>query len=501
MQVLPGRYQGGVAMMIRGLIVVLMLVIQGVCAAAQPAVKQPNVAGAFYPGDAVELSAMVDGFLKKACESGKSDTVNGSIFGLISPHAGYPFSGQTAAYGYRLLQGRSFKTVVVIGPQHSINFNGASVYLQGAFKTPLGDIEIDQQFAQKLINKDPNVIFEPSVFEREHSIEVQLPFLQKVLKGFRIVPIMMGNCDLALCGRLAAMLKTAIGDRKDVFVIASSDMYHGYDYDECDRVDNKTLSLVQQMDENGLYSGLRDGSLQFCGGLPVVTLMKLAKGLGHNKAIVLSHTNSAVVTGNMVKGIWTVGYSSVVIDQEKGGAIMLLNKEQQKKMLELARKSIETYLKTGKKLQVTETDPVLIKEMGAFVTLHEKGQLRGCIGNMVGRQPLYLTIRDMAVEAATGDPRFSPVKTSELKDIALEISVLSPMERVDSADKIQMGVHGVLVRRGFNSGVFLPQVATETGWNKEQFLSELCSQKAGLPADAWKDKNTELYIFTAEVFK
>ena len=180
---------------------------------------------------------------------------------------------------------------------------------------------------------------------------------------------------------------------------------------------------------------------------------------------------------------------------------MLLNVEQQRKMLELARKSIETYLKTGKKLQATETDPVLVKEMGAFVTLHKEGKLRGCIGKMIGNQPLYLTIRDMAIEAATGDPRFNSVKASELKDIDLEISVLSPMERVACVDDIKLGVHGVLVRCGFKSGVFLPQVATETVWSKEEFLSQLCSQKAGLPADAWKDKSTELYTFNAEVFK
>ena len=138
--------------------------------------------------------------------------------------------------------------------------------------------------------------------------------------------------------------------------------------------------------------------------------------------------------------------------------------------------------------------------MGSFVTLHEAGQLRGCIGNMVGNQPLYLTVRDMAVEAATGDPRFSPVNFTELKNIEIEISVLSVLEKVDSADQIELGKHGVIVRRGFNSGVFLPQVATETGWTKEQFLSYLCAQKAGLEPDAWKDKSTEIFIFTAEVF-
>lgn len=178
----------------------------------------------------------------------------------------------------------------------------------------------------------------------------------------------------------------------------------------------------------------------------------------------------------------------------------MLNKNQKARLIEIARSSIEYYLKFGKKIEVSDSDPLLTKEMGAFVTLHESGQLRGCIGNIVGRQPLYLTIRDMAVEAAVGDPRFMPVKLSELKDIELEISVLSELELVPSADKIQLGKHGVLVKRGFSSGVFLPQVATETGWSKEEFLSHLCADKAGLAADAWKDKATQMYIFSAEVF-
>lgn len=178
----------------------------------------------------------------------------------------------------------------------------------------------------------------------------------------------------------------------------------------------------------------------------------------------------------------------------------MFNQEQKKRLLELVRGSLETYLKTGKKPDIKETDPVFLKEMGAFVTLNEKGQLRGCIGNMVGRQPLYLTIRDMAIEAATRDPRFPSVEPGELKDIGIEISVLSALEKISSVDKIQIGKHGVLVKKGFNSGVFLPQVATETGWSKEEFLSNLCSHKAGLSPLAWKDKNTEIYIFSAEVF-
>ena len=169
-------------------------------------------------------------------------------------------------------------------------------------------------------------------------------------------------------------------------------------------------------------------------------------------------------------------------------------------MLELAEKAITYYLKNGKRLQIEESDTVLNKEMGAFVTLHKDGRLRGCIGNLIGRGPFYLTVRDMAVEAATGDPRFKPVTLDEMKDIDIEISALSPMEKIDDPQKIEMGKHGVMVRSGFTSGVYLPQVATETGWSREEFMNSLCAEKAGIPENSWKTGKCEIYIFTAEVF-
>jgi len=464
-------------------------------------VKSPNVAGGFYPDNPQELSRMIDDFLNAA----NPEPVKGNIFALISPHAGYEYSGGTAAYGYKLIQGKSYKTVVVIGPSHQYGFRGVSVFPQGKFRTPLGDIEIDKEFAKKLLNKDNDILFEPRAFAKEHSVEVQLPFLQKVLSGFKIVPVVMGDCDLEICQKFSGLLKEAIAERKDILVIASTDMYHGYDYQEAEIIDNSTIPSLQKMDAKGLYQGLREGTQELCGGFGVVSTLILAKELGHNKLTVLKHTNSAEVTNKKTKGIWTVGYVSCVIDQEKTSLVAgrekdMLNKEQRKRLLEIARKSIESHLKTNRKLELTENDPILLKEMGAFVTLRTHGELRGCIGNLIGDKPLYLTVRDMAIEAAVGDPRFPPVQLTELENIEIEISVLSPMEKIDSADKIQLGVHGVLVKRGFNSGVFLPQVATETGWSKEEFLSNLCAHKAGLSPDAWRDKDTQLYIFSAEVF-
>ncbi|MBM3245836.1 MAG: AmmeMemoRadiSam system protein B [Candidatus Omnitrophica bacterium] len=472
-------------------------------------VKQPNVAGQFYPDDPVELSLMIDNFLKTA----NPEPVKGDVFSLISPHAGYGYSGQVAAYGYKLIKDKPYKTVIVIGASHQYAFSGVSVYPEGAFRTPLGDVEIDKEFTGKLLNKDSDILFDSAAFQKEHSVEVQLPFLQKALSGpeawehiqdaalyrWKVVPIVMGDCAFSVCQKLANLLKAAIGSRKDVLVVASSDMYHGYDYKDAQNTDNLTLSYLKNMDAEGLYYGLREAKLQLCGGFGVVTTLILSKELGHHQLRVLNYANSGDVTGKKTKGAWIVGYASCAIDQEKGESAML-NKEQRRKLLEIARKSIETYLKTGKKLETKESDPALLKEMGAFVTLRDHANLRGCIGNLAGNQPLYLAIRDMAIEAATGDPRFLPMRLEELENIEIEISALSPLQKISDPDKIELGIHGVLVKRGFQSGVFLPQVATETGWTKEEFLSNLCAQKAGLSPDSWKDKSTEIYIFTAEVF-
>lgn len=457
-------------------------------------VKHPEFSGQFYPEQKEDLSAMLDKFLEKAA----INPTLGETLILISPHAGYGYSGQTAAYGYKFIKNKPYKTVVILGTSHHKAFNGAVVYAQGSFETSLGILKIDDEFTKSLIGRDPDIFANESAFSGEHSVEVQLPFLQSVLRDFKIVPVIIGDCSLGTCKKIASLLKEAIGVRKDVLLIVSTDMYHGYDFEEADRVDTLTLDLIKEMDYEGLYYSLRDAKAQACGGFATVIALNLAKESGCSKLEILNHTNSAAVTGESVKGHWTVGYASIAICNPKGEN--MLNNQQRKKLLEIARASINTYLQTGKKMELSETDPVLKQEMGAFVTLNKHGELRGCIGNLTASQPLYLTVRDMAVEAAVDDPRFSALTLSELKDVEIEISVLSPLKKVDSADKIELGKHGVLVRKGYQSGVFLPQVATETGWSKEEFLSNLCAHKAGLASDAWKDKNTELYVFSAEVF-
>jgi len=474
------------------LLVISLLSYLSICLALS--IKHPEFGDQFYPAQKDKLTAMLDGFLDKAAVN----HIPGEVLVIISPHAGYGYSGPTAAYGYKLIKDRPYKTVVILGTSHHKPFSYAAVYPpQGSFETSLGTLTIDDEFTNKLIGKAPEIFADETAFSGEHSVEVELPFLQSVLKDFKIVPLIVGDCSLESCKKIASLLKEAIGERKDVLIVVSTDLYHGYDIKEADQADSLTLEFIKKMDYEGLYYSLRDAKAQACGGFGVVIGLNIAQELGYDKVAVLNHTNSAIVTGSP-NGQWTVGYSSIAVYNPEGEH--MLNNQQRKKLLELARNSISAYLQTGKKMELSETDPLLKQEMGAFVTLNKGGQLRGCIGNLSANQPLYLTIRDMAVEAAIDDPRFSALTLPELKDIEIEISVLSPLKRVDSAEKIELGKHGVLVRKGYHSGVFLPQVATETGWSKEEFLNTLCTQKAGLPQDAWKDKDTELYIFEAEVF-
>ena len=178
----------------------------------------------------------------------------------------------------------------------------------------------------------------------------------------------------------------------------------------------------------------------------------------------------------------------------------ILNLKQKNRLLTIARTTIKEYVETQSILDFKEDDSVLNENLGAFVTLHKKGALRGCIGNIIGQKPLYITIRDMAIEAAFRDPRFSPLSSDEILDVDIEISVLSKLKKIDNSNEIIIGTHGVLVKQGFKSGVYLPQVGIETGWSKDEFMDSLCGQKAGIPKESWRDGSCEIYIFTATVF-
>ncbi|MCG8430120.1 MAG: AmmeMemoRadiSam system protein B [Candidatus Omnitrophica bacterium] len=465
-------------------------------------VKEANVAGSFYPADRLRLSRTVDRLLAQA----EPSRVRGRVGMIIVPHAGYEYSGRTAAFAYKLIRGKPYRTVVVISASHYLPFEGVSVYRRGAFRTPLGDVPVDEAFTRRLLDRDRQIFFEPRAFDKDHSLEVQIPFLQRALSGFKIVPVMTGKLSLDTCRLLARRLHEAAEGRDDLLVVVSTDLYHGHDFSRTQAYDLQKLAYVEKLDAHGLYHSLRaeGSSARMCGGYAVVAGLMYAQACGY-KTHLLSHTDSSQVTGRRLKGVWTVGYASVAgvlpgddPGERKEGA--MLNTGQRKRLLEIARSSMEQFVGTGRRMEVSESDALLNEHRGAFVTLNSKQGLRGCIGHMTADGPLYAAVRDMAVEAAVRDPRFPAVTADELAGLEIEISVLSRLKRVPSADHIEVGKHGVMVKRGFKRGVYLPQVATDTGWSREEFLSSLCAHKAGLPADAWKDPSTELYVFTAEIF-
>jgi len=470
--------------------------VQGWC----DMIKEPNVAGGFYPSDPKELSDFID----KVEAAAGSVPQDRQVQIAISPHAGYPYSGPVAAYTYKAIAKNHYKTIVIIGPSHFVDFQGISIWPKGGFKTPLGIVPVDEDFAQKLLKANPEFQFLPNVYEREHAIEVELPFLQKTFKDIHIVPILMGDPDPQVCHDLAVALDQLIGDRQDVLILISSDMSHYYTYDVANKMDALTLQAIIQLDPKKFFEGNISRHMEMCGFVPVTTAILYARMRGITHVEVLEHANSGDTSGDKSR---VVGYSSVIFysrllgqPQTQDEAIDALNATQKKELLRIARDSIEKYVRTGKTLDVTTTDARLKAVQGAFVTITINGALRGCIGSIIGQEPLYETVRDMAIAAASQDPRFHPLSVAELNSIRLEISALSIPRRIKDASQIVMGKHGVIVSRDNHQGVFLPQVATDTGWSKEEFLSELCSQKAGLPPDAWKDPATALYVFTADVF-
>lgn len=482
----------------------------------QGPVRLPAVAGGFYPAAPAQLNAMIDQMLAEA----NPPQIEGRVRALIVPHAGYVYSGPVAAHGFKVIAGKPYKTVVLIGNSHREGYDGASVYPKGKFKTPLGDVEIDSELAQKLMDYDSRRIFyRESAHIPEHSLEVEIPFLQKTLGQFKIVPILLGTESMDTARILGeALAKSAAGD---TLVITSSDMSHYPAYDDARFADNKVIEsiLTGSVDnyERTLRQiermGIPNAATFMCGEGATKAVMVFAGKIGADKVQLLKYANSGDTAGtkNSVVGYCAVAFSDGgTFDMKKEepkieakGRDEVVNKEEQKALLDLVRQTVETYVRTGAKPGWTNAYLGLDQPLGAFVTLRDKRhglRLRGCIGRFQPDIPLWQVVMEMAMAAATQDARFPPVSPAELADLSYEISVLSPLRRVKDWHEIELGKHGVEIVRGFRHGVFLPQVAAETGWDLDTFMGQLCSQKAGLKWDAWKDPETELYVFTAQVF-
>ncbi|MFQ5647458.1 MAG: AmmeMemoRadiSam system protein B [bacterium] len=467
-------------------------------------VRKPAVAGAFYPGDARRLTSQVDSYLSKAAP----ETLTGDLLALISPHAGYIYSGPVAAYSYKLLEGKtSYDTVVIVAPSHYLPFAGASVYQGGGYQTPLGVVPVNSGLSARLIKNSPCLEYVEAAHHKEHSLEVQIPFLQHTLKDFKLVAVVMGSQDWDTCQKVSHALVKTLGQEKNILLVASSDLSHYHPYAEAVKLDRKVQSYVSAYDPMGLSKALSTRKCEACGGGPVITVMLAAQQLGAQKAKVLKYANSGDTAGDKSQ---VVGYMAAALVGKRQAVTVIdppekkegLTDREKKSLLKLARQTIAQAVK-GEKitgLPQEELTDQLREIRGAFVTIKKQGRLRGCIGHIVGRLPLYLTVKDMAKAAAMEDPRFSPVQEEELHELELEISALTPLKKVEDPEKIEVGKHGLLIKRGWHSGVLLPQVPTEYGWDRRTFLEQTC-KKAGLPPDSWNSPDAELFSFTAEVFQ
>ena len=465
-------------------------------------VRESVIAGSWYPGDPKILASEIDGFLKNV----PAQPLGGRVAALIVPHAGYIYSGQIAAHSYKHVECKTFDVVIVIGPSHRAYFQGASVYNKGGYQTPLGIVPVDVELANRIIAQSPMISFVPSAHSEEHSVEIQLPFLQVALGEFNFVPIVMGDQDKHSCGELAEAIYKSASDKR-ILIVGSSDLSHFHPYGKAVKLDSVVLDHIKRMDADGLLRDLKGGLCEACGGGPMAVAMMVAKRLGADSPKLLKYANSGDVAGD--KGS-VVGYASAVFykgnaaepvkDKKRAGIDMGLSEAERNKLLEIARKTIESRL-AGKK--TPEFRPLksttLNEKRGGFVTLHKHGQLRGCIGYIEAKKPLYRTIEEMTQAAAFNDPRFPPLIREELKDLSIEISVLTPLREIKDINEIETGVHGIYLIKGFYSGLLLPQVATQYKWDRLTFLKETC-HKAGLPSDAWKDKDTRIYIFSADIF-
>ncbi len=492
---------------LRTSLVALLAVVplQQASAASPQKVRQAGVAGGFYPADPKALSAMIDDLLAHATPP----PVHDPILAVVAPHAGYQFSGPVAAYTYAELKGRKFSRVVVIGPTHYVPFDFTSVYDGDAYATPLGTVQMDKAFARQLVKLSPTIQLSGMGHDitsagAEHSIEVQLPWLQRVLGDFQLVPIVMGDQSYESSRALGVALAALIQDKKTVgstLILASSDLSHFHTYDEAVTMDHKTLGALAAWDYFSMSRNFEARVWEACGGAPIVAAMIAAERMGANQAQVLKYANSGDTSGDRSR---VVGYSAdVFVKAPTGKAVetpFSLSDRDKNELLALARKSVEQAVEQRKQYEPGATaSEALNQDRGAFVTLNEAGELRGCIGYTSATKPLYLTVRDTATLAAVRDPRFPPVSASELPRLEYQISVLSPLRRVMDVQQIKVGQDGLLMKNGNREGLLLPQVPVEQNWNRQKFLEETC-RKAGMSSTCWQDADTDIFRFTAVVF-
>jgi len=475
--------------------------LQHLGASDEQKVREVGVTGGFYPADPKALTAMMDEMLAKAQVAPITDP----ILAVVAPHAGYQYSGPVAAYTYAALKGHKYSRVVVIAPSHYESFDFTSIYEGDGYATPLGTVPVDKAFARQLAKMSSTFKLSTQGHSAtsagaEHALEVQLPWLQRVLGDFTLVPIVMGDQSYENSRALGVALAKLIHGG-DTLIVASSDLSHYHPYDDAVTIDHKTMKALVAWDYFSMSRNFQTRTWEACGGAPIVAAMIAAERMGANQARVLKYANSGDTEGDHSR---VVGYSADVFVKAHSAKVVnepfSLSDKDKSELLALARTSVEHSVEQGHPYQPEPSkSEALNQELGAFVTLRIDGQLRGCIGYTSAIKPLYMTVRDTATLASQRDPRFQPVSALELPHLTYEISVLSPLRRVTDIEQIKVGQHGLLMKNGDSEGLLLPQVPVEQKWDRETFLRQTCV-KAGMHTDCWKDENTDIFMFTAVVF-
>jgi AmmeMemoRadiSam system protein B/AmmeMemoRadiSam system protein A len=449
------------------------------------------VAGTWYPDQADELAASVDGYLAGV------KRLDGSPLGLIVPHAGYRYSGAIAAAGFKQLSGAQIHTAVVIAADHQPPLSRPiSVWSRGGFETPLGVLPVDERTADRLIAHDPRIQFDPDSHAFEHPIEIELPFLKRVLPNCRIVPILMlSDADDETVELLTEALLSALPEA-GVVLIASSDLSHYPSYDDAVRIDRTTLGaielgdprLVRQAIRRTMEGGAPGLATCACGEAPILVTMKVAQARGATNVTLLDYANSG--DAEVDRRSQVVGYGAVMFWSYQPPR---LSDAQQQVLLRVARTAAEAQVSKPPPSETVLEDPALQRLSAVFVTLRVRGELRGCIGQLRADTELIRAVEEKSIAAASADPRFPSLGEDELADLTVEISILSPLQRVAEPEEIVVGKHGLAIFDHGKKGVLLPKVAAERGWGRRELLENTCL-KAGLPADGWKGQ-AALYRF------
>jgi AmmeMemoRadiSam system protein B/AmmeMemoRadiSam system protein A len=474
--------------------------------------------GDWYPSGKSELSDLMNQLFSRA----EKVDIPGNIVGIVSPHAGFAYSGLCAAMAYRQLEGNpQISRVIILGTSHHAGFYGACVSDFTHLATPLGKLEVDRQVVDKLA-AERLFRLDNRVMLYEHSIENQLPFIQTVFKNrdIRVVPILFGQLDHKDYPVMARIIGNFIDSA--TLVVASSDLDHygqNFGYTpfsrnikaNLTRLDTGMIENISRLDIDGYFRYKEKTGITMCGFVPVGVLLYLYPARGHgarltdyrksgdrNQDYSLSVSYASLVIWQKKPGHGGGGNRAGEIGRESG-----LSATEKKDLLSMARDTLRLFFQQAdaravieKKYRISDN---LKKELGVFVTLKKNQQLRGCIGSLIGRKPLYLEVMDEAINAAVRDPRFIPVKQEELPGLKIEISVMTPLQKITDYKRIRLGIDGVIIKSGYSQAVYLPQVATETGWNLDEFLSHLC-EKAGLASRAYRSPDTEFYVFQAQVF-